>query len=273
MAQEIPFDAIRKRNIANILSKVKAGKPLTAAEKRTLDDEESKANGLREKRTIAQMAKEYHTCTKTINRWKKANAPLDNDEALNLWVINQKIVPNEFIKWQIKKGFTQIDKTTDEDIGEEFESQEKLRDFYFKKLSKAAKRNDQNQIKYWNDLLLKTDKSLRELQAHQKKLNIESGEAIAREEAERIIRAMIYGGNACIRAQIKEIAEVLAAEDSPAKIYQILSPAILGGRIFEGLKVLIKSDSQVNLPIWVVECFQSEGENYLQGVDLIDESS
>ena len=84
---------------------------------------------------------------------------------------------------------------------------------------------------------------------------------------------MIYGGNACIRSQIKEIAEVLAAESSPAMIYKILSPAILGGRIFEGLKVLIKSDSKMNLPIWVVECFQSEGENYLKGIDLIDESS
>ena len=29
---QIPFDAIRKRNIANILAKVKAGKSLTAAE-------------------------------------------------------------------------------------------------------------------------------------------------------------------------------------------------------------------------------------------------
>ena len=273
MAIEIPFDAIRKRNIANILSKVKAGKSLTASEKRTLDDEESKANGLRESRTIEQMAKEYFVSVRTINRWIKLNAPFDDDDALNAFVMKQKLIPKDFIKWQIAKGFTYIDETTDEDIGEEFESQEKLRDFYFKKLSKAAKRNDQNQIKYWNDLLLKTDKSLRELQAHQKKLGLESGETIAREEAERIIRAMIYGGNACVRAQVKEIAEVLAAEYSPAEIYEMLSPAILGGRIFEGLKALTKSESQVRLPMWVVECFQSEGENYLQGIDLIDETN
>lgn len=50
-----------------------------------------------------------------------------------------------------------------------------------------------------------------------------------REEIERIIQAMIYGDNACVRGQIKEIAEWLAAESSPAKIYEMLSPAILGG--------------------------------------------
>ena len=72
---QIPFDAIRKRNIANILAKVKAGKSLTASEQRTLDDEEAKANGKREKRTIAQMAKEYHAAVRTINRWAKLNPP------------------------------------------------------------------------------------------------------------------------------------------------------------------------------------------------------
>jgi len=273
MAIEIPFDAIRKRNIANILAKVKSGKSLTASEKRTLDDEESKANGFRETRTIEQMAKEYFVSVRTINRWLKLDAPFHDDEGMNAFVMKQKNIPKNFINWQIAKGFTEIDETTDADIGEEFESQTKLRDFYFGKLSAAARRNDQNQIKYWNELLLKTEESMRRTEAHQKKFDLENGETIDRVEAERIIRAMIYGGNACVRAQIKEIAEVLAAESSPAEIYETLSPAILGGRIFEGLKALTKSDSQVRLPMWVVECFQSDGENYLKGIDLIDADS
>jgi len=268
---QIPFDAIRKRNIANILAKVKAGKSLTASEQRTLDDEESKANGKREKRTIAQMAKEYCVAVRTINRWAKLNAPFDDDAAMNAFVMKQTHIPKKFINWQIEKGFTQIDETTDDEIGDEFESQIKLRDFYFAKLSAAAKRNDQNQIKYWNELLLKTDESLRRTEAHQKKLGLESGETIDRAEMERILKAVIYAGNACVRAQIKEIAELLAAESSPNQIYQLLAPAILGGRIFEGFKALTKSQSQVKLPGWIVECMQSEGENYLEGVDLINE--
>lgn len=265
---DIPFDAIRKKNLVNILAKVKAGKSLTAAEKRTLDDEEAKANGKRGKRTIAQMAKEYHTAVRTINRWAKLNAPFDDDDQMNAFVMKQKHIPKNFIKWQIEKGFTKIEQTEEGEIGDEFESQLKLRDFYFGKLSAAAKRNDQNQIKYWNDLLLKTDESLRRTEAHQKKLGLESGETIDRVEVERILSAVIYTGNACVRSQIKEIAELLAAESSPSKIYEMLSPAILGGRIFEGFKSVAKADSEVKVPKWIIDCIQSEGENYLEGVDV-----
>ncbi len=269
--KQIPFDAIRKRNIANILAKVKAGKSLTAAEQRTLSDEEAKANGKREKRTIAQMAKEYCVAVRTINRWVKLGAPFDDDAKMNSFVMKQTNIPKKFINWQIEKGFTKIDETTDDEIGDEFESQMKLRDFYFAKLSAAARRNDQNQIKYWNELLLKTEESMRRTEAHQKKFDLESGETIDRIEVERILAAIIYAGNACVRSQIKEIAEVLAAESSPAKIYEMLSPAILGGRIFEGFKALARSDSQVKLPKWVIACVQSEGENYLEGVDVAAE--
>lgn len=269
--KQIPFDAIRKRNIANILAKVKAGKSLTAAEQRTIDDEEAKANGKREKRTIAQMAKEYCVAVRTINRWAKLGAPFDDDAAMNAFVMKQTNIPKKFISWQIEKGFTKIDETTDDEIGDEFESQIKLRDFYFGKLSAAARRNDQNQIKYWNELLLKTEESMRRTEAHQKKFDLESGETIDRVEVERILAAVIYAGNACVRAQVKEIAEVLAAESSPAKLYEMLAPAILGGRIFEGFKAVAKSESQVKLPKWVIDCVQSEGENYLEGVDVAAE--
>lgn len=271
MAQDIPFNAIRKRNIANILAKVKAGKPLTASEQRTIDDEEAKANGKREKRTIAQMAKEYCVAVRTINRWVKLDAPFDDDAAMNAFVMKQTHIPKKFINWQIEKGFSKINEPGDDEIGDEFESQIKLRDFYFGKLSAAARRSDQNQIKYWNELLLKTEESMRRTEAHQKKFDLESGETIDRVEVERILAAIIYAGNACVRSQIKEIAEVLAAESSPAKIYEMLSPAILGGRIFEGFKSLARSDSQVKLPGWVISCVQSEGENYLEGVDVAAE--
>ena len=268
MIEKTTFDAIRQKNLANILAKVKAGKPLTAREQQTINDEEAKANGKREKRTIEQMAKEYCVAVRTINRWSKLNAPFEDDAEMNAFVMKQSNIPKKFINWQIEKGFTKIDETSDEEIGDEFESQIKLRDFYFGKLSAAARRNDQNQIKYWNELLLKTEESMRRTEAHQKKFDLENGETIDRVEVERIIAAMIYAGNACVRSQIKEIAEWLAAESSPAKIYEMLSPAILGGRIFEGFKALTKSQSQVRLPSWVVDCVQSEGENYLKGVDV-----
>ena len=60
----------------------------------------------------------------------------------------------------------------------------------------------------------------------------------------------------------------MAAESNPAVIYEALAPAILGGRIFEGFKNVAKADSGVILPAWVINCVQSEGDNYLEGVDV-----
>lgn len=82
------------------------------------------------------------------------------------------------------------------------------------------------------------------------------------------MKAVIYAGNACVRNQLKEICQVLASESNPNAIYQKLAPAILGGRLFEGFKAVIKSPSKVQLPEWIVDVMQSEGENYLKGVDL-----
>jgi transcriptional regulator with XRE-family HTH domain len=227
--------------------------------------------------TQQKIADNFGVSQKMVSRWKQQGAPLDDFQALCKWLrLNRQRMPKE-LKAGIKrmeriatKGVTQRTSPVDETDRKTLED---FRDYYVQQLNFAAKADLADEVKHWNDLLLKTEKCIRESEAHIKKLGIEKGEMMPREEIERIIRAMIYGGNACVRAQVKEIAEVLAAESSPAEIYEMLSPAILGGRIFEGLKVLTKSESQVSLPIWVVKCFQSEGENYLQGIDLIDAES
>jgi hypothetical protein len=145
---------------------------------------------------------------------------------------------------------------------------EDFRAFYSEKLSTAMATENKAEIRFWTDLLLKADESIRRSEAHAKKLGIETGETIQREEVERILKAVIYAGNACVRKQLKEICQVLASESNPNTIYNRLAPAILGGRIFEGFKAASKSPGKVQLPEWVIDTMQSEGENYLEGVDL-----
>ena len=229
------------------------------------------------KLTQQQIADTFGVGQKMVSRWNQQGAPMTDLLALCKWLrLNRQRMPKE-LKQGIERieqqaGKNVIQKSTPDALSDR-KTLEDFRDYYVEQLNIATQASQPDEVKHWNDLLLKTEKCIRESEAHIKKLGIEKGEMMPREEIERIIRAMIYGGNACVRAQIKEIAEVLAAESSPAEIYEMLSPAILGGRIFEGLKVLTKSESQVRLPMWVVECFQSEGENYLQGIDLIDAES
>lgn len=227
--------------------------------------------------TQQQISDIFGVDQKMVSRWKQQGAPLDDFQSLcKLLRLNRQRMPKE-----LKDNIQRIERKASSDViqksvateAADRKTLEDFRDYYVEQLNVATKEGLADEVKHWNDLLLKAEKCIRESEAHIKKLGIEKGEMMPREEIQRIIRALIYGGNACVRAQVKEIAEVLAAESSPAEIYEMLSPAILGGRIFEGLKALTKSESQVRLPMWVVECFQSEGENYLQGIDLIDETN
>jgi len=226
------------------------------------------------KLTQQQIADTFGVGQKMVSRWKQQGAPMDDIQALCKWLrLNRQRMPKE-----LKAGIERVEKQTSKNVipkivveAEDRKTLEDFRDYYVEQLNVATKADLADEVKHWNDLLLKAEKCIRESEAHIKKLGIEKGEMMPREDIERILAAVVYAGNACVRAQIKEIAEVLAAESSPAKIYEILAPAILGGRIFEGFKALTKSDSQVRLPVWVISCVQSEGENYLEGVDVATE--
>lgn len=224
--------------------------------------------------TQQQIADTFGIGQKMVSRWKQQGAPMDDIQALCKWLrLNRQRMPKE-----LKAGIERVEKQTSKNViqnivveAEDRKTLEDFRDYYVEQLNVATKADLADEVKHWNDLLLKAEKCIRESEAHIKKLGIEKGEMMPREDIERILAAVVYAGNACVRAQIKEIAEVLAAESSPAKIYEILAPAILGGRIFEGFKALSKSESLVKLPAWVISCVQSEGENYLEGVDVTTE--
>jgi len=227
------------------------------------------------KLTQQKIADIFGVGQKMVSRWKRQGAPMQDLQALCKWLrLNRQRMPKELragIERVEKKTSKHVIQTAEPEEAEDRKTLEDFRDYYVEQLNVATKADLPDEVKHWNDLLLKTEKCIREAEAHIKKLGIEKGEMMPREEVERILAAIIYAGNACVRAQIKEIAEVLAAESSPAKIYEMLSPAILGGRIFEGFKALAKSESQVKLPKWVIDCVQSEGENYLEGVDVAAE--
>lgn len=229
--------------------------------------------------TQQQIADIFGVGQKMVSRWNQQGAPMEDLLALCKWLrLNRQRMPKE-----LKKGIERLEREASKgvvkkssgkklaDREEDRKTLEDFRDYYVDQLNIATQANLADEVKHWNDLLLKTEKCIREAEAHSKKLGIDKGEVITREEVERILASVIYAGNACVRAQIKQIAEVLAAETSPADIYETLSPAILGGRIFEGFKAVAKSDSEVKLPAWVIACVQSEGENYLEGVDVAAE--
>ena len=143
-------------------------------------------------------------------------------------------------------------------------SLEEMRDYYGEQLDATTKSEtvDREDVKFWNDLLLKADESLRRSEAHAKKLGVDKGELLSRGEVERIMRAMFWAGNACCEKFAKQIAQKLSNKE-PDQIYDILAPLMTSLTMFEALKKVAKPPGEVNLPDWFVECSKTEETQYI----------
>jgi hypothetical protein len=144
-------------------------------------------------------------------------------------------------------------------------SLEEMRDYYGEQLDATTKSDsvDREDVKFWNDLLLKADESLRRSEAHAKKLGVDKGELLSRGEVERIMRAMFWAGNACCEKFAKQIAQKLSNKE-PAEIYDILAPLLTSLTLFEALKKVAKPPGEVNLPDWFVDCAATEETQYIE---------
>jgi len=271
MAHNIKFDLVRKKALANILAKVKDGKTLTAAEQRTLDDEERRSKGMRENRTAEAMAIEYSVTRQTIVRWGNMKAPFDNDFEFWCWMVKNRIKGGsdwrsnyestnaaECKKWR-DENFKQKRKT----IPRCTKSVEELRDEYLAELQDARDKGDEDREKVALNAYLKIDKQIRDTALDEKKLGIEKGEMLARSEVERILENICWAGNASCDKFGKQIAERLSNK-APADIYRILAPLLTALMIFEPVRKLKTAPGNINLPEWVIECFETERKQYLK---------
>jgi len=144
-------------------------------------------------------------------------------------------------------------------------SLEEMRDYYASNLDRATRAEsvDRESVKFWNDLLLKADESIRKSEAHAKKLGIDRGELLSREEVERIIKSMVWAGNACCDKFAQQIAQKLSGKP-PAEIYEILAPNLVSSSLFEAIKKVAKTPGDVNLPQWLIDCFLNEEDQYIE---------
>ena len=255
-------------NISNIAKKVKAGKTLTASDRRAVENYKRMEQGLRPQQTESEAAKEFGVTRDTIVRWKKMKAPLDGkDVDVYQWMVNSKITggkdwkrafreanPGKFLKKKtVKKTAKKIATKT----------AEQLRDEYFVELQEAKNAGDDAREKIALDAYLKIDKQIREQEAHNKKLGLDSGETLPRPEVERILKNWIWGGNACCDKYSKQIAQRLSNKP-PAEVHKILKPMLTGLLVFEGLKRMAKVPGEINLPQWFIDCVQTERKFYLK---------
>jgi hypothetical protein len=238
-------------------------------------------------KTQEKRCKEIGVSRRTLNTWKAKGANVDDDLKLANFLANQRINRTEVKNW-MRSVFNRVEKeivegtrpmpkpkpsttvapkkeaeNTEANSIEptkeaENRSLEQIREYYAKCLSVATTINDRDSIKYWNDLLIKVDESIRKSQAHAAK-----GELLSRGEVERILRAVAWSGNACIDKFSKQIAQRLS-DKKPAEVHRILKPTLVALTLFEAMKRVAKCPGEVNLPEWAVECFATEEKQYVK---------
>lgn len=268
MAEELTLT--EKRNYRNILAKLQSGKTLTTAESKLAENYERKEAGLRPKKTEAELADEFGVDRRgSIVRWKKLNAPLEGTDAqMYQWLIEKKIRgaadwkrqyrlanPEQFpIKAKKKKTAKKKEPT---------KTPEELRDEYFEEVQHAKSAQDEAREKIALDGYLKITDQIRKNEAHDKRLGLDRGEVLPRSEVERIIKNATWAGNACCYKFSKQIAQRLANKP-PGEVHKVLHPMLTGLLVFEGMKRLAKVPGEINLPQWVIDCYQTERQNYLK---------
>lgn len=260
MSDPLPYSAIYKKNLSNIMAKLQAGKTLTSAENKVIENSKRESEGMRPDKIDDDLAVEFLCTRKSIERAKRAGCPFDrNDAEIYEWTKKHQ----NLLKWSKSYEKQHGIKSKIYRTGAEIKTAEQLRDEYLAELNSAKDDGNDDREKVALNAYLKIDKQIREAEAHAKKLGIDKGEVLSRGEVERILRAMFWAGNALCGKYAKQIAQRLSGKE-PADIYKILAPTLTALTLFEGMKRLSKCPGDVNLPEWVVECAKTERQQYLK---------
>jgi hypothetical protein len=215
------------------------------------------------RKTHQHYADEFGVSERTFRTWLRQGAPYQNEAKMITWLNALQRKSPEVKAWLKARGVKPKPKKSAVLKKIKAKTAEDFRDHYQKKLEEATETNDQDQVKFWSELFLKQDESIRRSEAHAAKLGIDNGTTLPRAEVERILRAVFYAGNGCVNGGLTTICEHVAGLDDPAEVYHTLKPAIVGGRLFSGFDKVANIKGAPGLPDWVLDCVKLEAKQYL----------
>jgi len=221
------------------------------------------------RKTHQHYADEFGVSERTFRTWLKNGAPYQNEAKMITWLNALQRKSPEIKAWLKLRGITPKPRKSAILKKIKAKTAEDFRDHYQSKLEEATETNDQDQVKFWSDLFLKQDESIRRSEAHAAKLGIDNGTTLPRAEVERILRATFWAGNACVNSSLTMICQHIAGLDQPADIYNVLKPAIVGGRLFSGFDKVANIKGAPAVPDWVIDAVRMEAQQYLSNSESL----
>ena len=221
------------------------------------------------RKTHQHYADDFGISERTFRTWLKQGAPYQNEAKMITWLNAQQRKTPSVRAWLKARGVKPVPKKSTILKKIKAKTAEDFRDHYQKMLEQATDSNDQDQVKFWSELFLKQDESIRRSEAHAAKLGIDNGTTLPRAEVERILRAVFYAGNACVNSSLTMICQHIAGLSKPADIYNVLKPAMVGGRLFSGFDKVANIKGAPSLPDWVIDAVRMEAKQYLSNSESL----
>ncbi len=112
---------------------------------------------------------------------------------------------------------------------------------------------DMSGFTYWHERYLKTDKAIRDAELHAKKMGLDEGQIINREEFERLMFAMAFWMMRGVEVDLKDLAPKCVGLEFVEVAYGVLDRFFVRARFFSAFSKSITQESGVSLPLWAYD--------------------
>lgn len=207
-----------------------------------------------------------------INRWEARGIPYQDPRPFREWLESNRDGVSPAVREKLERmtGALTVAPTTatepPPDAAEEFDDRLiRWRDACAASYDRALAEGRLSDVEFFEERVVKLDKTLRENKLLAKKLGIEEGSLIAKEEFERVVRAIILHLVAGISSLVSLRATRFIGLPDRAAAADRLERELTRAVLFAPLLSAVRQPSGVGLPEWV-------GEAFRDGVDLVVES-
>lgn len=124
-------------------------------------------------------------------------------------------------------------------------------------------------LNFYHDKLLKTRREIRDAEAHSRKMGLDEGAIINREEFERLLFAIAFWMMRGVDVDIDALAPKLKGLDFVGEIRMALDRFFVRSRFFSAFSKSITQESGLSLPVWAYKILE-ESVNVFWEVDMSD---
>lgn len=223
---------------------------------------------------ILKLSKEIQITTRSIHAWFQRGAPIEGTrEELARWITKQTKISAKARTWSRKVlAASKPKKTRRKKLADETDELEILKAVlreHTAALDVATDEDNLDQIRFYTDSVKSLASTIRETEAHAKRMGLKTGETMERKDVELMLHRVFWAGNMSINNVLTRACEQWAAISDPAELYHSMKPVLVGGRLFSKFADMNNDRNGAMIPQWAIDCARDSAYDYLHS-DTVD---